>query len=90
MNVLETLLAKFPSVRVQPEKRLAVARLLERLIKDGREQLHVIADFDFTLTRYEKNGKRLPSTFAVIESDPRVKVKFATRRDERNPFCLVS
>ena len=72
MNFLENLLAKFPSVRVHPEKRLAVGQLLERLIKDGREQLHVIADFDFTLTRYEKNGKHLPSTFAVIESDPRV------------------
>ncbi|CAF5146343.1 unnamed protein product, partial [Rotaria sp. Silwood1] len=48
---------------------------IRSLINDGRKMLHIVADFDFTLTMYEKNGVALPSTFAVIEGDDRVTVR---------------
>ena len=64
-----------PHIHIHSEKRYHVEETLRALIRDGRKMLHVVADFDFTLTMYEKDGKVLSSTFGVIESNENVKVK---------------
>lgn len=74
MNFVENLLRNYPYVRVHPDKRVFVEQVIQNLTRDGRKLLHIITDFDFTLTKYEKNGQHLPSTFAVIEGDSRVQV----------------
>lgn len=75
MNFIENLLKNHSHVHVHHDKRHYVEQIILSLINDGREMLHVVADFDFTLTMYEKNGVNLPSTFGVIESDDRVTVR---------------
>ncbi|CAF4290927.1 unnamed protein product, partial [Rotaria magnacalcarata] len=62
-------------VHVHNDKLAYVEQTIRSLISDGRKMLHVVADFDYTLTMYEKDGVILPSTFAVIESNDGVKVR---------------
>lgn len=75
MNLIEKLLKENPHVHIHVDKRNNVEQIIHSLIKDGRQMLHVVADFDFTLTMYEKNGEILPSTHAAIESNQRVTVR---------------
>ena len=74
MSLIEKIVQTSPHVHIDDDKREFVERTLRALINDGREMLHVVADFDFTLTVYEKDGVILPSTYAVIEGDDRVTV----------------
>jgi hypothetical protein len=76
MNFIEKLLKENSHVHIHDDKRLDVEEIIRSLINDGRNMLHVVADFDFTLTMYEKDGVTLPSTFGVIEWNDRVRVRF--------------
>jgi len=75
MNFIEKLLQDNLHVHIQEDKRIFVEETIRSLINDGRNMLHVVADFDFTLTMYEKDGTILPSTFAVIENNKQVTVR---------------
>ena len=75
MTFIERLLRLHPSLQVQNDKRDYVEQILASMKRDGRQMLHVVADFDYTLTMYEKDDVTLPSTHAVVESDDRVKVR---------------
>jgi len=75
MSFIEKLLKENSHVHVHDDKRLHVEEVIRSLINDGRSMLHIVADFDFTLTMYEKNGVTLPSTFGVIEQNNRVIVR---------------
>jgi hypothetical protein len=75
MSFIEKLLKENSYVHIHDEKRVQVEEIISSLINDGRSMLHVVADFDFTLTMYEKNGVVLPSTFGVIEEEDRVRVR---------------
>ncbi|CAF1378434.1 unnamed protein product [Adineta steineri] len=72
MNFIDKLLKNNPHVHIHNDKRIHVEEIICSLINDGRKMLHVVADFDFTLTMYEKNGCPLPTTFAVVESNEHV------------------
>ena len=74
MNSIETFLKENAHVHIHENKRVQVEQTLRALINDGRRLLHVVADFDFTLTMYDKDSVSLPSTFGVIEMNDRVKV----------------
>ncbi|CAF1369163.1 unnamed protein product [Adineta ricciae] len=74
MNLLANILQTNPHVHVHDDKRAYVDDALRSMVKDGRKMLHVVADFDFTLTMYEKDGMALPSTFGVIESNDYIKL----------------
>ena len=75
MNLLANILQTNPHVHVHDDKRAYVVDVLRSMVTDGRTMLHVVADFDFTLTMYEKDGMVLPSTFGVIESNDYIKVR---------------
>jgi hypothetical protein len=75
MSFIEKLLTDNSHVHIHDDKRVHVEHVIRSIINDGQKMLHVVADFDFTLTIFEKNGKILPSTFGVIESNNRVKVR---------------
>lgn len=75
MNFVDKLLQTNSHVHIHDDKRTFVDETIRSLIDDGRSRLHIVADFDFTLTVYEKDGVILPSTFAVIEGNEQVKVR---------------
>ena len=75
MNFVEKILKENPHVHIHDDKRAQVEETIRALVKDGRSMLHVVADFDFTLSMYEKNGVLLPSTFGVIERNDRIVVR---------------
>ncbi|CAF1950506.1 unnamed protein product [Rotaria magnacalcarata] len=74
MNFIENLLKNNSHVHIHNDKLAYVEQTIRSLISDGRKMLHIVADFDYTLTMYEKDGVILPSTFAVIESNDGVKL----------------
>lgn len=74
MSFIDNLLKTNSHVHIHHDKRNHVEQTIRSLMNDGREMLHVVTDFDHTLTMYEKDGTALPSTFGVIEGDDRVKV----------------
>jgi hypothetical protein len=75
MTFIDKLLKDNSHVHIHDDKKVYVEQVLRSLINDGRKMLHVVADFDFTLTMYEKDGVILPTTFGVIESNDRVTVR---------------
>jgi len=42
---------------------------IQRMKKDGKDKLHVLSDFDRTLTQSSVNGKRIPSIIALIREE---------------------
>ncbi|CAF1015558.1 unnamed protein product [Rotaria sp. Silwood1] len=74
MSLIEKILNENSHVHIHDDKRTYVEDTVRSLLNDGRKMLHVVADFDFTLTVYEKNGVILPSTFGVIESNEQIKL----------------
>ncbi|CAF1045860.1 unnamed protein product [Adineta ricciae] len=66
MSFIENLLKTYSNVHVHDDKRKDVEEVIRSLINDGRKMLHVVTDFDYTLTMYEKDGIIVPSTFGVI------------------------
>ena len=77
MSFIERLLKTNSHVHVHNDKRARVEQTIHALISDGQEMLHIVVNFDFRLTMYEKDGLNLPSTFAFIEDDERVKVRIS-------------
>ncbi len=75
MSFIEKILKNNSHVHIHDDKRVYVEEIIRSLINDGRKMLHVVADFDFTLTMYEKDGVLLPSTFGIIESDDQIAVR---------------
>lgn len=48
-----------------------VADLLTALVTDGVSRLHVVSDFDHTITKpYKTDGRRIPSSFGVLNMCP--------------------
>lgn len=75
MSFIEKLLKDHPHVHIQDDKQNSVEEKIRSLINDGRNQLHVVADFDFTLTNYERDLIILPTTYGVIKSSKRITVR---------------
>lgn len=75
MNLIEKILSENSHVHIHDDKRSFVEETINALIREGRKMLHVVADYDFTLTMCEKDGVKLPSTFAVIETKDHLKVR---------------
>jgi hypothetical protein len=90
MSFIEKLLKDNSHVHIHDDKRDFVEQTIRSLINDGRSMLHVVADFDFTLTVYEKDGVVLPSTHGVIEGDERVTVRNFQDKIKRPLISLFS
>lgn len=81
MDTINKFIRENPHIHISEQKRDRVEQTIRNLVEQGRKMLHVVADFDFTLTMHRKNGVTLPSTFGVIESNDTVMV-----REPRNYF----
>ncbi|UJR16292.1 hypothetical protein I4U23_003198 [Adineta vaga] len=85
MSCIEKLLQTYSNVHIQDDKRTHVEEVIQSLINDGRKKLHIVADFDYTLSTYEVNGNPAPTTFAVVESNEHVLLPDGTLlRDQAN------
>lgn len=62
-------LAADPNVRIQNPER--VFKKLEKIINDGFDDLLLITDFDYTLSRFHQNGERCWTTHGVFEAAAR-------------------
>ncbi|OQR69784.1 cytosolic 5'-nucleotidase 3-like [Tropilaelaps mercedesae] len=58
--------------KVLVKDSVLVKKKIQKLICDGSSQVHVVTDFDGTLSRSHINGRRAKSSFCVVESDPRI------------------
>ncbi|CAL8101091.1 unnamed protein product [Orchesella dallaii] len=47
-----------------------VEAILQKLASDGPSKLQVITDFDFTLSRFHKDGKRCDSCHGILDHSP--------------------
>uniref|UniRef100_A0A1I7ZL58 5'-nucleotidase n=1 Tax=Steinernema glaseri TaxID=37863 RepID=A0A1I7ZL58_9BILA len=91
-EVMDALL-KNPRVRMRDAK--AVERKLARIIEGGMNELMVISDFDYTLSRFvDKSGARCWTTHGVfdnaaLEMDPTLGQKFIDLKEKYLPieFC---
>jgi 5'-nucleotidase len=53
---------------------------IRQLYQDGKDKLHVVSDFDGTLTpEYDETGKRLPSNFALIRESGLLEPGYASK-----------
>ncbi|KAI9188173.1 hypothetical protein H9P43_002564 [Blastocladiella emersonii ATCC 22665] len=59
----------------------AVAAKVAQLLADGPSHLHIISDFDMTMTKYLVNGERGPSSHAVVTRSSTVSKKFRDDTD---------
>ncbi|VDM59610.1 unnamed protein product [Angiostrongylus costaricensis] len=72
--------------------RNAVEKKLRALIDDGKENLMVISDFDYTLSKFEDNrGRKCWTTHGVFDNcvkqiDPELANKFQALRDKYFPI----
>ncbi|XP_066483345.1 7-methylguanosine phosphate-specific 5'-nucleotidase [Tiliqua scincoides] len=54
-------------VTVQMKDPEQVKRIISALKKGGVDRLQVISDFDMTLTRFEFNGRRCPTSYNILD-----------------------
>ncbi len=54
---------------------------LNKIVEGGRSSVHIISDFDMTLTKYWHNGERSPSTHGLLNRYSRLGKEFKQRSD---------
>ncbi|KAI9207177.1 pyrimidine 5'-nucleotidase [Polychytrium aggregatum] len=59
----------------------ATAAKLSKVVRDGSTKLHVISDFDMTLTCYWVNGQRNKSSHSIISRSPLIPESFRKRSE---------
>src|SRR3989344_3247939 len=62
---------------------------IAKLKKDGINSLHIVADFDSTLTKAFVNGKKVPSTYAYIREGNYLPPDYSKRANERYDKYIV-
>lgn len=56
-----------------------VEEKLLKIIRDGKDKVHVISDFDMTITKYWHQGKRSPSSHDILSNSSKVSQKYHER-----------
>ncbi|XP_055339985.1 7-methylguanosine phosphate-specific 5'-nucleotidase-like isoform X2 [Paramacrobiotus metropolitanus] len=59
-----------------------VVSLLEKMIADGGERFQVVSDFDATLTRYHREGKRCDTSYGILDTNQRMPSWFREECDK--------
>uniref|UniRef100_A0A0K8SWY5 5'-nucleotidase n=1 Tax=Lygus hesperus TaxID=30085 RepID=A0A0K8SWY5_LYGHE len=55
---------------VKMKDKDAVYQKIHKMVKDGKEKLQIITDFDRTLSKYHHNGESTKSSYGVFEAIP--------------------
>lgn len=78
---VKALLDRFASV-IAVKDRPVVERKLRAILQDGSQKLHVVADFDNTITKYWVNGQRNPSSHGILMRSDAMTEELRRRTDE--------
>ncbi|XP_077482685.1 7-methylguanosine phosphate-specific 5'-nucleotidase-like isoform X2 [Stigmatopora argus] len=62
------LMSELSKSSVLIRRRHKVEQTLEVMRREGAANLHVISDFDMTLTRFTHNGERVPTSHNILDS----------------------
>ncbi|XP_013397691.1 cytosolic 5'-nucleotidase 3 [Lingula anatina] len=63
-------------VHVHIKDRDRVEQILLKLVEGGKEKLQIVADFDFTLSKFTEKGNRCSSTHNILDSSPVLPVQY--------------
>ncbi len=55
---------------------------IKNLVKDGKEKLHILADFDGTLTKQYVNGKEVSSAISILRDSEYISKDYAKKAHE--------
>ena len=81
-NLIQSFTTRSPS-HIRIKHSLAVSRKIASILRSGAASLHIISDFDRTMTKYyTQDGARSPSSHAVLMRSPNTTPEFKARSDE--------
>jgi len=80
LNYLLSFILSFNNVEIKDFEK--VENKLLKIIKDGKDKVHLISDFDMTITKYWLNGKRSPSSHDILTRSSKVSENYRKRCDE--------
>lgn len=68
----------------------SIENKLFKILLDGRDNLHLISDFDMTITKYWYQGKKSPSSHDILSNSSKVSEKYHKRCNElKNKFYPI-
>jgi len=79
LNYILSLMLTFSNVEIKNFEN--VERKLLKIIIDGKDKIHLISDFDMTITKYWYNGKRSPSSHDILSRSSKVSENYRKRCD---------
>jgi len=79
LNYLLSVILAFGNVEIKDFE--SVENKLLKIIRDGKDKLHLISDFDMTITKYWYNGSRSPSSHDILTRSSKVSENYRKRCD---------
>lgn len=70
-NIISQIIEKYqndPNIYIKDEEGFKLK--LKKLIHEGKKSIQVVSDFDMTVTKYWKDGKRSPTSHGIIARSP--------------------
>jgi 5'-nucleotidase len=67
LDFLKALVPKFGDSRVRMKDPADVRRKVQSIVEGGLSNLQIIADFDYTMSRFHKDGKQALNCFSVVQ-----------------------
>ncbi|ORX81780.1 HAD-superfamily hydrolase [Anaeromyces robustus] len=80
LNYLLSVILSFNNVEIKDFEN--VEKKLLKIIRDGKDKIHLISDFDMTITKYWLNGKRSPSSHDILTRSSKVSENYRKRCEE--------
>jgi len=80
LNYVLSLLLSFQNVEIKNFEN--VEKKLLKIINDGKDSVHLISDFDMTITKYWYNGKRSPSSHDILTRSSKVSENYRKRCED--------
>jgi len=80
LNYLLSIILSFQNVEIRNFEN--VEKKLLKIIKDGKDSVHLISDFDMTITKYWYNGKRSPSSHDILTRSSKVSENYRKRCED--------
>jgi len=80
LNYILSLLLSFQNVEIKNFEN--VEKKLLKIINDGKDSVHLISDFDMTITKYWYNGKRSPSSHDILTRSSKVSENYRKRCED--------
>jgi len=80
LNYILSIILSFQNVEIKNFEN--VEKKLLKIIRDGKDSVHLISDFDMTITKYWYNGKRSPSSHDILTRSSKVSENYRKRCED--------